>query len=295
MMNTYLFNRSLIRLIIIFLFFVGFTSACTEQSDKDSNKEQSKIQDSSLSQTVDSYSPIEGTSDIDTSQIDNSNDIQTPESNLQQHSELTAKNESNNNTSNINFEALHKKITYGTATYKEVLQALADHNVAALTNTIHALYSMRIYRNVHHLLYDMWNMEKDKHPELSWDLIAKAPARIALASTINRIQIKDTHEFKEYIRSHRDDEHEFHRAQVVVALGLNGDPVDIPYLQEMANRDNVYVAQSAITGLAFMNNIPARDALVEIWKGFKDAPRGDLILEVLERAYDWVPVTTNNS
>jgi hypothetical protein len=189
---------------------------------------------------------------------------------------------------------LHTRISSGNASFKEIRQALTDRDVPALTNTVHALYSMRIHRHVHHLLYDMWNMEKNKYPELSWDLIAKAPIRIALASTINRIQISGTHEYKDYIRSHKYDEHEFHRAQIVVALGLNGDPVDVPYLKEMASSDNTYVVQSAITGLAFMNNVQARDALVNIWKEFQEDPRADLILEVLAKAYDWVPVTKNN-
>jgi hypothetical protein len=193
------------------------------------------------------------------------------------------------------FDALHSKIASGTASFKEVRQALTDRNIAALTNTVHALYSMRIHRHIHNLLYDMWNMEKDKHPGLSWDLIAKAPTRIALASTISRIQIKDTSEYKSYIRSHKYDEHEFHRAQVVVALGLIGDPVDVPYLKEMGSSDNNYVVQSAVTGLAFMNNVQARDALVNIWKEFQEDPRANLILEVLAKAYDWVPVTKNNS
>jgi len=193
------------------------------------------------------------------------------------------------------FDALHSKIASGTASFKEIRQALSDRNVAALTNTVHALYSMRIHRHVHKLLYDMWNLKKEKHPDLSWDLIAKAPTRIALASTINRIQISETHEYKDYIRSHKYDDHEFHRAQVVVALGLNGDPVDVPYLKEMGSSDNNYVIQSAITGLAFMNNIQARDALVNIWKEFQEDPRADLILGVLAKAYDWVPVTKDNS
>ncbi len=193
------------------------------------------------------------------------------------------------------FDALHSKITSGTASFKEIRQALSDRNIAALTNTVHALYSMRIHRHVHKLLYDMWDLKKEKHPDLSWDLIAKAPTRIALASTISRIQISETHEYKNYIRSHKYDEHEFHRAQVVVSLGLNGDPVDVPYLKEMAESNNTYVVQSAITGLAFMNNIQARDALVEVWKNFQKDTRADLILDVLAKAYDWVPVSKNNS
>lgn len=189
----------------------------------------------------------------------------------------------------IRYDELRKKITYGMATLHEVRQALTEDDVGALTNTVHALYSMKWHRGVINLLYDVWKLEKNKYPELAWDLLEKAPVRIALASTINRIQILNTDEYKAYIRSHENDEHEFHRAQVVVALGLNGDPVDLPYLKSMAEGDDVYVAQSAITGLALMANNQARDVLIELGKKYARDARGQLIREVLKKAYHWPP------
>ena len=89
------------------------------------------------------------------------------------------------------------------------------------------------------------------------------------------------------VRAYKYDEHEFHRAQVVVALGLNGDPDDVAYIQEMAAGDNVYVSQSAISSLAIVGHEKARDAMVALYKEFKDDPRGPLLLQLLEQAYDW--------
>lgn len=276
--------------ILLGLTCICLACACSEQSENNNvsvNKSQTSISDKTdVKSDKDNALPI----------TEKHNQSKKPES-LQKNSPEYIKQEKH-------FESLHSKIASGTASFLEVREALTDRNVAALTNTMHALFSMRIHRHIHHLLYDMWNMEKDKYPELSWDLIAKAPTRIALASTINRIQINDIHnindineihEYKDYIRSHKYDKHEFHRAQVVVALGFSGDPADVPYLQEMASSDNTYVVQSAITGLAFMNNVQARDALVNIWKDFRNDPRADLILNVLEKAYDWVPVKRNKS
>jgi len=189
----------------------------------------------------------------------------------------------------INYQLLRRKITYGRATLAEVRQALTENDTGKLTNTLHALYSMRWHRGVIHLLHDMWDGKKKQYPELAWDIIDKAPARIALASTINRIQMTGAEEYLGYIRSHENDEHEFHRAQVVIALGLNGDPGDIPYIKSMAEGDNVYVAQSAITALSLMGHKPASDAMIELWFKYRGTPRGNLIQELLQQAYNLTP------
>jgi hypothetical protein len=181
---------------------------------------------------------------------------------------------------------LQRKITYGNATLIEVKQALSNTNdVAGLTNTLHALYSMRWHRGVINLLDDIWAANNTKVPELAWDALSKVPARIALASTINRIRSMNQPEYLEYIRSHRYDEHEFHRAQVVISLGLNGDPVDVAYLQEMAEGDNVYVAQSAITALGILVHPKSKEALSTLSQKYVDDDRGRLIREVFQKAY----------
>jgi hypothetical protein len=184
---------------------------------------------------------------------------------------------------------LRQKITYGNATAFDVKQALTEQDTGALTNTAHALYSMRWSRPVIHMLEDMWNLEQKNYPEFAWKQISQVPVRIALASTINRIKIHDTQEYKEYIRAHKNDEHEFHRAQVAISLGLNQDPIDVPYLEDLGDGDNHYVAQSAITALALMNNNQARKSMISLWEKYKDNSRGDLLLKVLHKAYKWAP------
>ena len=205
--------------------------------------------------------------------------------------------DSNNksSSSNVDYQLLRNKITYGKADYADVLSSLTEENAGGLTNTVHALYSMRWQRKVLHLIYDLWDLKTDLYPELNWKQIEKPPVRIALASTILRIQNlnalahPDSHMYKEYIRSHKYDEHEFNRAQVVVALGLAGDPVDVPYLKEMAAANNHYVTQSAITGLGLMKNKQASDALIELFNKYRNDARGNLILEMLAKAYNLHP------
>tara|TARA_R110002072_G_C7974566_1_gene535223 strand:+ start:10706 stop:11458 length:753 start_codon:yes stop_codon:yes gene_type:complete len=203
----------------------------------------------------------------------------------------------------VNYQNLQNIITYGRANLHEVRQALTDTDPASLSNTIHALYAMRWHRGVLHLLIGAWELDRQKYPELAWEQLAKAPARIALASTINRIKIVETDEQVNFIRSHKHDEHEFHRAQVSIALGFNGAIEDIDYLKEMANADNHYVTQSAITGLGLMGGDQARAALVDLWKQHRGTSKGDLAEDLLLKAYKVIPstekpdsdITTKNS
>lgn len=193
------------------------------------------------------------------------------------------------NRQNINYDELRVKIASGRAELAEVRQALTDSDIGRLTNTLHALYSMRWHRGVTTLLQRMWSLRKENYPELHWDAIDEAPARIALASTLSRIYYDDNREYLEYIRAHGDDEHEFHRAQVVIALGFNGSPDDVKYIRSMADGNNHYVAQSAITALSIMDRKAASDAMIELWRKHRGTPRGDLILELLGQAYNLYP------
>jgi HEAT repeat protein len=184
---------------------------------------------------------------------------------------------------------LRQKITYGQATLADARRAMTDPDPVSLSNTIHAFYAMRMHRGVIHLLNGMWQIDELKYPELSWPLIAEPPARIALASTINRIRIVNTEAYQSYIRAHKNDDHEFNRAQVAVALGFNGDPDDLPYLRAMSDGDNHSVAQSAITGLSVFGGKRARNVLIELAEKHRGSARGDLMTEMLRRAYRWPP------
>lgn len=187
------------------------------------------------------------------------------------------------------YNRLRHAITTGQATLADARRAMTDLDPASLSNSIHAFYTMRRHRGVIHLLDGMWTLNKEKYPELAWDVIAKPPARIALASTINRNKIIGTDSHKDYIREHKNDEHEFNRAQVVVALGFNGDLADLPYLESMADGDNHYVAQSAITGLSLFGGEKARDILIKLAEKHIASPRGDLMAQMLKQVFHLSP------
>ena len=185
------------------------------------------------------------------------------------------------------YDVLREKITFGNANFSEVREALTEPDILNLTNTLHALYSMRWHRAVLHLLQNISERKREKYTELAWDLLEKIPPRIALASTINRIRIFNTDEYKAYIRSHRYADHEFVRAQVVVSLGLNGDPDDVDYLVKMVNSSNHYVVQTAMTSLALMGHVRAKEAMITLEDEYRDEPRGKLLRELLKKAYQW--------
>ena len=192
-----------------------------------------------------------------------------------------------NNETTPDYGALREKITFGKATFSEVREALTEPDVLNLTNTIHALYAMRWHRAVLHLFQNIWERKREKYPELAWDLLEKIPPRIALASTINRVRIFNTEEYKAFIRMHRYADHEFVRAQVVVSLGLNGDPDDIEYLIKMVKSNNHYVIQTAITSLGLMAHERAKDAMIILENEYKGEPRAVLLRELLKKVYNW--------
>ena len=189
----------------------------------------------------------------------------------------------------LNYDALRRSITYGQATLFDVRQALTQRDEMGLSNTIHALYGMRIQRGVIHILRGIWDNNRQAYPEFTWELLNKPSVRIAVASTLNRIQIVNSDEYKEYIRDHRHSGQSFIRAQASIALGLGGDPEDLEYLFEQADGYDHYVAQSAITALSLYGGNRARDLMIKLLKKHQGTARGGLIAELLRKAYDWPP------
>ena len=189
------------------------------------------------------------------------------------------------------YQILQRKILYGNASLAEMRQAFTNRDMLGLCNTIHALFSMRWHRGALNILDAMWETNRGKYPEFSWDLIENTSARIAVASSLNRINPQNS-DYLKYIRSQMDNDDDFNKAQVAVALGFNADPQDVPFLKTASEGNNAYVVQSAITGLALMNNVPARDALIELLGESRNTAKGELISNVLKQAYSWIPEET---
>lgn len=186
-----------------------------------------------------------------------------------------------------NVRQLHKLILMGKATYSDVRQALSTPNVGELVNHVHALYSMGWHRGTHSLLRAVWrrgDADRVQYPELAWEQLEKPVVRIAVASTLNRFNPTEP-EFRAYIRSHLVDNHELHRAQAAVALGLNADPADVDSLLALTKEHNELVVQSAITALGLMKEAKARKALEILYQEHRGSPKGDLVMQVLGHFY----------
>ena len=193
----------------------------------------------------------------------------------------------------VNYTILRRRIAYGEARLFDVLQALTEPDVRGLANTVHALYSMRIQRGVLHALEGLWIQDRDKYPKFAWEEASTPTVRIAIASTLNRVKIVETNEYLSFIRAHKYDDEPFNRAQVAVALGFNGSREDLAYLEEMADQDNHYVAQSAITALSLVGGNAAREILIKLNQKHAGTARGRLIGELLQSAYGWPPAELN--
>ena len=186
-----------------------------------------------------------------------------------------------------NFQQLQNKTIYGTATLSEVKELLTYPDLAGLTNSMHAMYAMRWHRGVLELLSDLWQNNQTPYPKIVWEEINKPPVRIALASTLARINQDDKEEWLNYIHSHKDDAHEFHKAQTIIALGFNADPADIKYIKTQIEGDNRYVTQTSITALAIMENPQAKNTMIELLEDYKDNPRATLLRDLLKKVYSW--------
>lgn len=210
-----------------------------------------------------------------------------------QSSASIADDELNYDISKTRFLELRQKTISGKANLAEIKEALRYPQKEELTNLIHSLYALRSYRPIYNLLIDLWNKNKSIDNTLAWNLISEAPVRIAIANNINRIKGNLAgKEFREYIRRFKYDEDVFIRSQSIIALGLNQNPQDIPYLVEMASSDNHYLIQVGISALSFMSHNKARDALKKLAKQYYGKPRGDLIIDVLDKAYGVKTSTT---
>ncbi|MHC8441351.1 MAG: HEAT repeat domain-containing protein [Candidatus Eutrophobiaceae bacterium] len=190
--------------------------------------------------------------------------------------------------SDADYAEWQKLIGASDAGFVDVLKALSDPQPGRLVNTVHLLWQMRWQPQSRTLLGSLWRDNgREQYPHISWELFAKPPVRLALASVLLRMRETDSGEYLDYLLEHREDQHEFNRAQVIVGLGLNGDPGDVPYLEERAEKDTDYVVQSAITALGLMDDAAARMALARLWKANRGEPKGNLAAQVLKNIY-WV-------
>jgi len=182
------------------------------------------------------------------------------------------------------YDNLRLKLAAGGASMSELRLALTDPDVTALTKTMHALPAMAWHRGALYLIYDLWSLKKEKYPELNWEMIEKPPARIALASTLNRLQREaGAREYVDYINRFRHDPAPFNQLQVVIAMGYLNDSANADYLVSRLGSHSLLVVKNAISALASMDDHAARNTVVELGKTHSDANMRAFISKVLQQ------------
>jgi HEAT repeat protein len=184
------------------------------------------------------------------------------------------------------YERTREAIRASTATLDAILEALTEEDVEGLANTLHALYLMGERPWVLQLLRALWNEDLDAYPELDWGRLSAPAARVALASTLARLEPARRESYLGYLRRALAEPDPFVRAQAAVGLGFAGEPADVPALAELALGGAAYDGEAAVKALGIHGSESARLALLAL----RDAPRLDrrrraVVRQVLLEAY----------
>ncbi len=180
------------------------------------------------------------------------------------------------------YDNLQLRLAAGGVDMSELRWALTDPDVTALTKTTHLLPAMAWHRSALYLIDDLWALKSEKYPELNWRLIAEPPVRIALASTLARLQKEDKKtEYIDYINRFRDDPDPFNQLQVIIAMGYMRDSGNTDYLASRLNSASPLIVKNAISALASLGEGPARNIVVELGKTHHDETMRLFINKVL--------------
>jgi len=159
-------------------------------------------------------------------------------------------------TEEIDEDLIQKK-----ATLDDVLRILKDDDLVSMRLSIAALEGYWDRPEFMALLRDLWLDRSERYPGLSWDVIRQPSVRSTLAEVL---ATGDPSHFSEYygylLRNHRHEDRHV-RAAVAGALGSLGGNDVVPLLEEMARRDDIFVANNAIGSLRGIGTVEARVAL----------------------------------
>lgn len=157
-----------------------------------------------------------------------------------------------------------ERIRLQEATREEVLDALEEDEVRGLANTVHVLYFMAGAGWVRDLLQALWEQDLRAYPTLHWGRLSAPAVRVALASTLARLDPPGREVFLAYLRQALSDPESFVRAQAAVGLGLSGTDEDAPRIEALARGGGPYDAEAAVKALAILGTEAGRAALLRL-------------------------------
>lgn len=188
------------------------------------------------------------------------------------------------------YDGLRQTIMQSKATIPTIVEALEQPYQLGVANTLYALHKMHFFRPVHHLMDALWQNNQSKYPNVNWAAINSDNGRIALATTLMRVKVKNTEEYIQYIRTHQDSEDPQVLSQVGMALGFNADINDLPYLERLAESDTPKIAEGAITGLSTFQGNKAKRVMIGLAKKYDGTARGKFLKQMLRDFYSWPPM-----
>ncbi len=188
------------------------------------------------------------------------------------------------------YDGLRQSIMQSTASLAAIVEALEQPYTLGVANTLYALHKMHFVRPVHHLLDALWQNNQSRYPNLNWEAINSNTGRIALATTLMRIKVKNTEAYIEHIRTHQDSEDPQVLSQVGMALGFNGEMNDLPYLERLAESETPKIAEGAITGLSTFQGNKAKRVMIGLAKKYEGTARGNYLKQMLRDFYGWPPM-----
>lgn len=160
------------------------------------------------------------------------------------------------------YDALQNRIIRGQAKFEEILYALTDDQPSRLSNVFHSLSLYRDDNRIFVLLTDIWKDNRTDHPELSWAAMSDPHARVALATTLARIDKDNYSGYYSYVMLNVQNDDSEVRANSAIGLGFIGGDQDIGTLREMIISDPITgVAANAATALILIGTKAAEDAL----------------------------------
>jgi len=170
-------------------------------------------------------------------------------------------------TSAISERALSSSHPDPNITVEEVKKRLREPREDYLYNTISWLIIRRDDPQIMELLKTVWARDKSGYPDLAWSELGSPVVRVALAQTLAQVYPKNQ-SYKAYILKALDDRDPFVQSRAALALGVLGDPTDIPKLETMVRAADKHASEMAIVALASMRRSDANAALERLKKEF---------------------------
>ena len=175
-------------------------------------------------------------------------------------------------------------------TKKEIERIFQGDNVDAIIQVTNDVKMMIYKREALEFLRDVWEINKSKYPDLSWDVITKDIVRINIADILiqsnrNREISIDTYDFKSYAMKQIENNDEDVVLIAILALSNIDDAASVKKIYEMTSASSPAISRVAIIALAKMCHQAAEQALNNIERNSQDKEYLEVIQDTRQKYY----------